>query len=148
MMKYEGVKKIKVVNELERIVNYDEVVSNVLTMLALHGVNVNVDVVYSLFYLAMRFVNDGEISQETYKELDKQKKEHKLYDEVSRMLRSVKESFFFVYSNYIINNKGNITSITVRYYIITVLKNENLTVKVKVGQLDDFKGPNIGRVLQ
>ena len=142
-MEYEGTEKIEIANTVERVISDKTITDAIAEMLSSLGSIVNMDSIYDMLYLAYMYNKKNKIDVAIYAELYELKKSRVLADVINNM--DIKRSFYFVYGSYVMESEGNMTIITYRYYLISITpQKKGLTVKVS--ELQDYIGPNMGRI--
>jgi hypothetical protein len=151
MMKYEGIKRVKFSKEHEGVVIYCPwVIHEIINLLTSFGVNPDIDTIYELLYLSIRYCRDKRIDAQTYKDLQELKNNDGLYDEVLKRMRRPRSSFYFIYDvpTTVIND--DTTYITHRYFIVSVIReyvDNRRRCRVRVTEITDFDGARIGRII-
>jgi hypothetical protein len=152
-MKYEGIKQIETLNEYKKTVCYGSwTIHEVIDLLRLRGADIDVNTIYELFYLAIRYCKDRKIDANTYKDLEQIKHKNKLNDEVFRGLNRMRSSFYLVYDTPMVNtnDKKPYRSylISVIRYCKTDMNGHPRVYEVKVAEIGDkFDGTRIGKII-
>ena len=141
MMEYEGVKKIKTTNVVEKVTNDESVVDVIADLLSSLGSQVNMDSIYEALYLAYIYCREGIIDDKTYVDMKRLKRDKELVNIVNNT--EIKHSFYFIYGSYAMIS--NVTIIGYRYYIVSVIRKKGELI-VRVEELKEYQGTSIGRI--
>jgi len=141
-MKYEGIEKIEIVNTVERVISDNTITDTIAEILSSLGCVANKDSIYDMLYLAYIYSKKNKIDNTVYADLYELKKSRALVDVINNM--DIKRSFYFVYGSYVMESKGNMTIITYKHYLISIIKAKEPIVRVE--ELRDYHGSNMGRI--
>ena len=152
MMRYEGVKNIKAVKAVEftiNINNIDGLVERIADALAsLTKKRADVGSIYEMFYSVHRYFSKN-IKYINHSAGYIRKHENYYGDVINTVkeLLNSSRSFYFLYGMYVTEYKGDMMIITYKYYLTSVIKAlPNIIVKIE--ELKDYEGPNIGRIFK